>query len=691
MTNYIKALILVTVACGLNAQEIGSQNEAFLPELSDSLNSIPRIFLNTVYRQDGVKLRWAPSTHKAWETCNVKGYNLYREDDSGNTILIDSIFPFDKASFEAQYQKTGDEAILGAAGCIFFESENVDYHSGSWVERAIFKENVWSAALSFADRSFSAAQALGLAYLDTEIDEDNRYVYHIYPRLDTTVEVGIGLGSSSQYTTVFDTMPVPRLAELSEEEGAVHLLWTRDYHSEHFSYYFVERSEDGYNYKRLNETPYVHAYDRNANLVTKANIYVDSVANYQKYWYRLVGITPFGELSEPSNVLKGMGRDRTAPELPSITKVKFNETDSSIVVSWTQSLQQEKVAGYLIKRSHSIDGPYDYLFDRYLLGDERSFADTDPDPYQRNFYTIGAIDSSGNIAYTAPVMGLVPDKTPPAIPTKLSGTVSQDGVISIEWGENVEPDFWGYHVYFANDTLSGFTRITRFPVKTNSYSDTISLKSLSSHVYYRLSSIDTRSNVSKYSDYIRFSRPDTIPPIEPVFKSYKVDSSYISIDIVPSLSPDVVKHNLYRKEGKEYDLIQSFTNKPGRLLDKSIEPNIRYTYKLEAIDYSGNRSSSPSILTVKSRAQLPDLKPVILQVQAKEKNTIISWAQVPGAKSYILYRTLKSDHLVRYKSVRKGLELEVKSSDLENIKGLYLQAVLKDNENSLLSDIYKIN
>ncbi len=98
------------------------------------------------------------------------------------------------------------------------------------------------------------------------------------------------------------------------------LRWDNPPKGNDFSAYNIYRSkDDGKEYKRLNQNPYIILIPDNAKSNFKPNYSDTSVVDYVRYKYLLKGITAFGDLSNSAEV-EGMGSYKTPPPAPVVHK-----------------------------------------------------------------------------------------------------------------------------------------------------------------------------------------------------------------------------------------------------------------------------------------------------------------------------------------------------------------------------------
>ena len=177
--------------------------------------------------------------------------------------------------------------------------------------------------------------------------------------------------------------------------------------------------------------------------------------------------------------------DTTPPTVPGGLKAT-GATTTSISLSWTASTDPDSpVAGYNIYRNGTKVG----------TSASPSYADTGLTAGTTYSYTVSAYDPTGNTSIqSAAIMtatNMVPDTTPPSVPTGLAKTGATSSSISLSWTASTDPDspVAGYNVY-RNGTKVGTPA-------SASYTDTA--LSVDTSYSYTVSAYDPTGNTSALS------------------------------------------------------------------------------------------------------------------------------------------------------------------------------------------------
>jgi hypothetical protein len=145
-------------------------------------------------------------------------------------------------------------------------------------------------------------------------------------------------------------------------------------------------------------------------------------------------------------------------------------------------------------------------------------------------------------------MAIVPDTTAPNIPTGLKGRIDSNGLVYLSWYPNNDEDMEGYKVYYSHSPEHQFMQLTLLPTVNTHFVDSITLKTLTKKIYYRVVAVDKNNNHSDYSGILELKKPDIIPPTPPAIKNVTVLPNKAEIEFVATASTDAVAYIILRKE-----------------------------------------------------------------------------------------------------------------------------------------------
>jgi hypothetical protein len=105
-----------------------------------------------------------------------------------------------------------------------------------------------------------------------------------------------------------------------------------------------------------------------------------------------------------------------------------------------------------------------------------------------NFYELGLLAEHW--------LYIAPDITPPAVPSGFWAAGS-DGIASLDWNDNNEPDFAGYNLYRSTTSGSGYTKLNSTLLTNSTYTDnTVTNGTM---YYYAVTAVDAVGNESAKS------------------------------------------------------------------------------------------------------------------------------------------------------------------------------------------------
>lgn len=406
--------------------------------------------------------------------------------------------------------------------------------------------------------------------------------------------------------------------EAYEKENEVELLWTAD---KTYSAYFIERAGIDGVFSQLNNAPIVIPSQMKTKLY-----YKDSVSNYKAYTYRLYAIDMFGERSLYSESLKAMGRDRTPPSLP--VGLKINETsDKQLIISWNTIPDNEGSKGLALGIRHNEGMSYQPLVKQLLPLNITKYK-IPIDTTNTDYYIILQVFDTANNSSSTEAFYQLNDNTAPNAPSGLIAQCNKNGVVTLRWNQNKERDLQGYLIYTSSHIKAEFSGIVNVPIIDTVFQDTISLRLLNKDVYYKVVAVDFRLNRSKNSETVKIVRPDTIPPVTPIFISYQTKDTSIDLHLVPSSSDDVKQNYLVRiMAGSKQTTTIKLNPEDTFYKDMGLRENSTYTYFMYAEDWSGNISPKSVVLELKTLKNYykPAVKLFTVVYDSTNRSVSITW------------------------------------------------------------------
>lgn len=651
-----------------------------------------------------IKLRWAPNTPLAWRHTNNYGFYIERHTivKEGEVLLtpiikrlnVKTILPKPMMEWEV-YSEENDNAAI-AAQALYGEDFEVEMENGGSGMMTIFNqaqvlEQRFLFALYAADQDYEVAKFSGLAYVDTDVKPNEKYLYKVFSEVPEEV---MDIEFGGVYLGLQDYRELPQPQEFVGVFGdkSIMLSWNyklleRDYNS-----YILERSEDnGKTFSQVQDVP-ITSLNNTEEQTTDRIMYVDSLSqNNKEYQYRVKGISPFGNVGPVSKIVKGKGI-KTLLYGPAITGTMLESNNSSAIITWEFPKEgMETLAYFELHKSIKIKEGYSVLVSN-IDKNKRTFTVNNLDAI--NYFKIVAVGNDGNRRKSFPQMVQPVDETPPATPLSLIGSIDSTGVVQLKWQQNLESDFLGYRVFRANLKEEEFTQITFEPIPESKIIDTINIKTLNKKIYYKVQSFDKRYNPSSFSEVLMLKRPDIIPPTQPVFKSFTADKGVVELNWITSSSEDAAKTLIYRKEkgsNVPWELIADVSLPQNQYKDAKAKPTITYLYTLVTMDESGLESDPVTPLTINLPDNQPkkDIERFKALVDREAKQILVSWNyKVDNVTEFMLYRASGKAKPTLYK-VFEGEERKfIDKSLIINSNYKYLiQAVFSTGAKSMIKEI----
>ncbi|MEA5259201.1 hypothetical protein VB264_15500 [Arcicella aquatica] len=680
----------------------------------------PKIMLLARNYGDSVVLRWSPNMPAYWLMGTVRGYIIerteYTKDNQQGTRQLLTPKPLKPWTFEQMKNRLAeDEKGIGVVGEMLYGYPNdkkfvADFFN---IKKVSQEQNIrFTTTLTAAEFSKKAADAAGLRFVDKSIKKkDALYTYKVY-----LAETNIQAQSKVQVDTAQAVIEAgqsfltfaPFVEKPENGDRTTTLIWQRLGPEGDFSAFYIEKSEDGKNFKRVNQTPFVMGKPDPKQLekdtLLKAQFakwenkafYVDSLAkNYHKYYYRIRGIDSFGEESKPSESIVAMGKDLTAPKSPDDFRAK-NVNNTSIVLTWKKDIKEPDLKGYVIGRGATVNGPFKPITQHIIPPNALTFTDIEPQAYIGDYYIIASVDTAGNLAYTLPIAGGIEDRLPPSFPTDLVGKADSLGRVTLSWKSPNNPDVASFKIYRSYTPANQYyNQITPVGISRTTFTDTLAIKMLNEHVYYRVVAIDLSNNHSAYSEPLNVKLPDRNPPTTPVIKEVLVTDKGVSLLILVSESEDVVSHIIFRKEGNnEWVSIKEITKEQSILSplmyeDESVASNKAYQYAVVAKDDDGLLSPKSFPIPVKyfRKTDYQGVSKIDAKVDSEKKQITLSWSPIVNQlfSHYLIYRAINGGGLEMVASSRESNYVD-KDYKTENNYQYVIKVAYQDGKFSMLSE-----
>lgn len=614
--------------------------------------------------KDSVLLRWAPTSYDVWVLANRYGYRVDRilisrdgQVLSGNRIQILNegvILPLKEEAWRTVVQRDSVYAPIALQalwGETFELSTTFRSNLTEVYNKVKENESRYGFAMYCADRSLPVARSLGLLWIDKTVKRNEKYIYRVY------INAPAGQAADTGYVVVDPLQPQPLYKPakpvISLMENKILLAWESvgtDYVG-----YEVEHSSDGRSFRRVSGD-LVIPFQSKGKMVA---FHADSLVKGEyRYYYRIRGITPFATAGPYSDTLYL----HAAKKIPSPGRVEGKVAgDNQVSISWEYPNRIAELEKFEIHRTDNPTG--NYLSVASVDGTKRVWKDVKPLPF--GYYRVVAVSKSGEQFGSLEAFVALPDNTPPAPPVGLSSKADTTGVVVVKWNANTEIDLLGYKVYRANSRNGIYAEVTKSVLAKPTFTDSVTLKTITKSVFYKVVSVDKRYNTSAFSLVLEQRRPDIIPPAPPVVRSVAGTGEGVMLRWDPSPSNDATATVIYRKvtEADGYTTVQTVRLPITEFVDTArFSGGQKLYYQLCAVDSTGNRSAYSNELAVVYRAASKVPKgSVVLRGEVATDNRLpfirLVWEVPPSAKVQ-LYRSTDKGAFILYKVLENSISFD---------------------------------
>lgn len=694
---FLTIISVLTTACVAIAQNVpldSSENYAIAAWVKDG----------------SVVLRWAPRDFGVWQLANKTGYVLERavlpksEEKFPSDLSkiayrqIGTFRPYSLKEWKSRTDTT-EIANVTAAQALYGKANYTPAAGGGGMgalHQKSMEQNMRHAfAIYAADLLPQAADGLGLRFEDKDITKENHYVYRIF-----NIASKKGYVTDTAYVVVdpayFSEVPTVSTVFLEEMDGKIKVQWSKVANRGKFTAYHVEKSIDGGNsFQRINSLPIT--FDFGAVQADDFYFIDTQVVNEKKYHYRVLGLTAFGNLSQPSESVSGAGKDLSGAAPP--TSLWANDMGGKFEITWKNpEFQTDDHAGWYVARAVNATGPFSYLHEKPLPKNQLKFVDESPIPLLPNYYVVYASDDKNNVNQSPVIMGVHNDSEPPGKPVGLTGKSDSTGLITINWTENKEIDLMGYRVYMATARDREWYQLTSKPTPTPTFQTRVPLNTLSEKVYFTVVALDFHYNPSDYAEMAEVLLPDTIAPERPLITHYFVDEKGVHLQWAQSNSRDLKAVRVLRQT-KGQDNWTTLSNlgipKSNTFTDTTARYGQHYRYALDAEDDAGLHSGVDNALDITLMQQYT--RPGVSKLQGKYDKTMKQFSLVweygqEGQYNFLVYRAQSGQTPETIAQVSGGEKMFTDTTLVANKEGYeyFVKVIWADGGESELSAPFEV-
>lgn len=642
-----------------------------------------------------IQLRWVVNTAMAWKQGNKYGVKVERYTVVRNGEILDvpekvvltptPLKPQPLNNWQSLATSNNYAAIIAQA--LYGEHFNMTDQHGKGISQVIAlaqeQEQRYLVSMYAADMCYPAAKMAGWGIEDNTAKKGERYLYRI---ISAVPEKTLAITSGSVYVSLADVATLPKPQELTGVFGdhAVLLTWNYGLLSNVYNAYYLEKSDDGENFKRLSDIPLTNMNSHNGKPVERM-FYTDSLRdNISSAYYRLVGVTSFSEEGPPSEPIQGKGTTRLT-YVPHITR-SVPDDKGVLTVDWEfDDRGDAQISHFELQRSDDAKGPFVPVRKNIAPGTRTVTYDS---LQASNYLVIAAVPQDGEPTLSFPVLVQPTDTIPPAPPEALIGVVDTLGVVRLSWKANTEKDIYGYRIYRAQTQGEEMIPLTDVAVLKNEYVDTINVRNLNTKVYYAVTALDKRYNQSDKSEVATLQKPELVPPSTPVIIDYKLTNRAIVLEWACGREENLGEVRLFRQErGQEQKLLVSFTDFTKTIFkDSTIQADRYYSYSMVSVTGGGLKSAVSPVVTVQAPAlsgEQDKITEFTGNFNRKSQQVELRWKQaVPDIRQLEIYRNENGQGFMLFK-VLKGFELSLNDAQVKpGVSYEYMiRAVLQNGRN----------
>ncbi len=599
--------------------------------------------------EDQIYLRWSSSNLEWIEAGQENGFLLTKKslDDKENALEVHRL-KMESPSVWKLGEDSRVEIVQKAYDALYAAHDELNI-----VDKIQLKRSTYSIILYMADLSPEVARLTTTGFIDSKINKNKTYRYTLsIPSLPEIQPVFIDINSNEVYNTPVVSNILPKGKDLKAS-----LIWDYSSLKEIYSSYVIEKSVDGgRTYQPTSSAPFLPIinYDQEKELYI-ANFEDELDENGMSYFYRIAGIDFFGQVGPFSQPIEVVGIPDPIPIQASFDRI-IHQDDDSFDISWyLQSKWESKIKGFYILRS--TDGKQTFQKISSLLGPtQRQFKDQSPTNI--SFYKVVTLDENNHELESPAGLAQKKDNVPPDAPVWKSGYIDTTGAVFLFWEENIEEDLGGYHVFYANSEHAEYSKLTNSAeLETTEFVDSIEVKTLTKDIYYKLMAIDFKGNQSAYSEALKLTRPDVIPPRPSVFKKCTQEIDQNKLRFTSSSSADLRHTDLERKSPLSTWEVIYKTEERGetiQFIDSTGICTELYSYRLRSEDESGLYSMSD---TIQLRCIDSGKRPTIsdFEVAFEGEKVVLQWDYTfyDQVKSLLIYRQEDGGKLRKLKQLWK--------------------------------------
>lgn len=527
--------------------------------------------------------------------------------------------------------------------------------------------------------------ALGVSYLDKQIEPNTNYVYKI-SKLDRYGNVLESFTTNEiSFPGIYQNNPLNIFSKETTEKF-IKLTWKADaaYSPARFKVFRRENFQGGF--EQINP---IRIYNSDESTIT-VTIVDSTVTANSTYEYFLLPVDYYQN--------EGIASDTVTVAAFSFNKIfppydiKVTEADSigGLKISWKLDNQQA-ITSIKIFRSVYSDKEFKELDE--VTGFDSVYTDRTAQPMVKYFYYLQLNDQFGEVPLqSAKVFGLYQSKEIPPPPFNFYADTTSVGV-KLVW---IKPDEFvnTYHIYrnLGGDENLSELKVIQSLDSVVQFLDTSSTLKGNIVYYYSVRAENTSSNLSNFSDTVQvFAKVKTTINSPKDLKGYSLEGKvFLYWENLFEKDETIEGYRVYRRNAGDIknDFIALFDTlispKQNNFVDTSATEGKNYEYSVKAFDIFGNESALSSSIKI-STTETPILPPSGLTAVNMDNGIMISWqpALQENISKYRIYRYERGVEPKLISSVTKDVSEYLDKSVSEG--SLYFYFVSAVNANGIES------
>ena len=512
--------------------------------------------IHSDYNDGAVKLRWSFDNTAVFDSFRLHGITIKRQifainnnilpfaqQTASQVTLVTGLKPKSRQWMEQNLSGDNANALIK----LLYDnlgSDQINFASPK-LKDAAMKEKVdkmnFFMTVFVAGQEFILAEAAGLGFIDKNAKPNHEYRYI----LTLTDPNGKNIAYPDYYNVKTFQSSSYTMPEIKGENGysLINIKWTPN-DKQQFTSYDIYRSPGGANsFVKINENPFVFMKmtGTEGNKIT----FQDSLPPNTTWDYKVQGLTPFGSISDFSNIVNVKSLVKPMLGFP-LSPDTIIATANDVLIEWKMpDSLNTYITHFNIYRSIYQDDAYSKINQSHIASSLREYMDNDP--VGDAFYIVEAISNDNNFYRTVPLFAQLIDSIPPVAPKGLTGQYLGSSKVELTWIPNTEEDIMGYRVMISDTRNGNYIQITNDAVTSASYTTQTESADPRDSTYFRIFAVDQKGNYSEVSEPFGLKKPNIAAPASPALTVVKPGKKGINLHWKYSSSVDVVKHILQRK------------------------------------------------------------------------------------------------------------------------------------------------